>query len=278
MTSLLLPSTEEWNGVAATFLPGKLPADNASEQFSEALPRVPDNDLKAEHEARLALQNSLHAITLLEMIMRSNEGLSTLKSLSKPLLVSFQKDLWAFITARLACRKHVFASATIRHEPQKLINSCIWGSGLFPSDLVEKTLESASQANQNLRTRWGMPPIGPKRKFIPGLGPQPKNLKRQKQFATFPSAPAPVMPPAGGAQPSYLLPPSPAYNPRYDRGAGNSRGQSQYRGRGGSNYRGRGGQPHRDPRRPQAQQQTPPRGGGSYYRGRGSRGRGAPQK
>ena len=71
---------------------------------------------------------------------------------------TFSRALFDFGVARIACRKEVFREATAVHEPARLINSRIWGSGLFPPEEVTKVRRAAERANESLLSRWGLPP------------------------------------------------------------------------------------------------------------------------
>ncbi|XP_064109595.1 uncharacterized protein LOC135217560 [Macrobrachium nipponense] len=75
------------------------------------------------------------------------------KVMAKSLLHTMQCDFYDFVIARCNCRKHVLAEATIRHEPNKIIASSIWGTDLFPTPVVDEVLYEASKVNQSLRVR-----------------------------------------------------------------------------------------------------------------------------
>ncbi|XP_064107292.1 uncharacterized protein LOC135216138 [Macrobrachium nipponense] len=123
-TSLHMPAIREfWQDVPSTFTVGKLDADCASSLFSERLPKLPDNLLKAEFEARSRLARSINAVTSLELVASIYKEEQLFKVLAKSLLQTYQLDLHEFIAARKSCRKHVLAEATIRHEPNRLIKS-----------------------------------------------------------------------------------------------------------------------------------------------------------
>ena len=91
-------------------------------------------------------------------------------------------DLTDFISARIACRKHVLINFTISHEPNKLINGPIWGAKLFNASQVSGLFGDAERQNQNLRSRWGVPM---KRKYSELFGLLPKNLQLKTQRPTF---------------------------------------------------------------------------------------------
>ena len=68
--------------------------------------------------------------------MSRDPGYDLLKVLVKSMVSTLRNDLSDFMQARRACRKHVFLSAEVRHEPTRLINGPIWGVNLFPTTLV----------------------------------------------------------------------------------------------------------------------------------------------
>ena len=177
-TSLLFPGgSEGWEDVASTFSVGKLSVDCFSQQFNENLPKLPDGLITKEFDTRTRLARSLNTFTLAEYMISRDPGYDLLKVLVSSMVTNLKNDLVDFIQARRACRKHVFLSATIRHEPNRLITGPIWGVNLFPTPLVREAIDNTSSSNLSLRRRWGMQE---KRKFSEGSGPQPKN-KRQKK-------------------------------------------------------------------------------------------------
>ncbi|XP_064116855.1 uncharacterized protein LOC135222646 [Macrobrachium nipponense] len=178
-TSLLFPRDLEcWVGAPATFTVGKLNRDCAMTQFGELLPRIPDTMLKAEFEARCRLSRSINSVTTAELTASVFAEEPLFRVLTKSMLQAYQSDLYDFIVARRACRKHVFANASIRHEPNKLINASIWGANIFPEDMVNSVLSEAARANQNLRDRWG---LNLKRNFE-APGPHAKRRRRPRQY------------------------------------------------------------------------------------------------
>ncbi|XP_066955826.1 uncharacterized protein [Macrobrachium rosenbergii] len=182
-TSLLFPGDSEcWLGAPATFTVGKLDPECASTLFSKQLPRIPDALLKTEFGARCRLSRSLHSVTISEVTALVYTDEPLFKVLTKSLLASFQSDLYDFVVARQNCRKHISADATIRHEPNRLMKSSIWGPNLFPEDEVNNVLAEATRANQSLRSRWGLPF---KRKSSETSGPQPKERKRFRRFQSY---------------------------------------------------------------------------------------------
>ncbi|XP_066955440.1 uncharacterized protein [Macrobrachium rosenbergii] len=182
-TSLLFPGDSEfWLGAPATFTVGKLDPECASTLFGEQLPKIPDALLKKEYEARCRLSRSIHSITISEVTALVYADEPLFQVLTKSLLASFQSDLYDYVVARQNCRKHIFANATIRHEPNRLIKSSIWGPNLFPEDEVNNVLAEATRANQSLRSRWGLPF---KRKSSETSGPQPKGRKRFRRFQGY---------------------------------------------------------------------------------------------
>ncbi|XP_068239903.1 uncharacterized protein [Palaemon carinicauda] len=181
-TSLLVPDTSAlWNKASSTFTVGKLDPDCASSLFSERLPKITDHLLKVEFESRNRLARTLNSVVSSELIasLYSDEPLFRVQA--KNLLQSFQSDLQDFWTARTNCRKHVLAEASIRHEPNRLITSSGWGKTLFPQEEVDKVLQDAARANQNLQVRWG---LSNKRKFE-NLPRQPFSKKKQRSYVPY---------------------------------------------------------------------------------------------
>ena len=79
-------------------------------------------------------------------------------ALVKTLASTFFQDLAEFVEARRNCKLHVMEPASVRIEPSKLIDACIWGEDLFPKALVQEVKENAAKAAQSLAVRWGIPP------------------------------------------------------------------------------------------------------------------------
>ncbi|XP_064109242.1 uncharacterized protein LOC135217346 [Macrobrachium nipponense] len=229
LTSLLVPEDPTyWHQTPETFQKGKLETDCASTQFNERLLKLPEHLIKAEFEARCRLSRSLHSVTSAEMIASTYPTTPEFQVLTKSLLGTFQHDLFDFAVARRACRKFVLRPATIRHEPNKLIRSSIWGPFLFPEDLVAQVTQEAVRANLTLATRWAL-------KFKRPADPSPagtqkaKKPKRfqQRRFQRSPAVnqPSTSMPPpqqsymwvqAPAPQSNQPLLPSPAYNQTYE--------------------------------------------------------------
>ena len=125
-TSLLLPNDSDiWKGVHRTFSVGKLSADCASAQFRETLPKLSKEQLQKEYEVRTRLERTLHTFTLLEFSMMKDPQVDFLKVIAKSMVTSLHYDLSEFILIRRRLRQHVFKAATIRHEPQRLIDGNI---------------------------------------------------------------------------------------------------------------------------------------------------------
>ena len=108
---------------------GKLSADCFSQQFNESLPKLPESLITREFDTRTRLAQSLHTFTLTKYMLSRDPGYNLLKVLVKSLVNTLKNDLSDFMQARRACRKHVFSSAEIRHEPTRLINGPFWGGG-----------------------------------------------------------------------------------------------------------------------------------------------------
>ena len=152
---LLLPNdSKEWEAVQSTFSMCKLPQDCAQKQFREQLPLIPLGMLAHEYDTHVALSSTLSHQTLLETFMGNNPESDECKVLAKTHLVNLMRALYAFFSARKACREHVFKYAKVRHEPLRLINSSMWGKDLFPDTLVTEILEKAAQEKISLITKW----------------------------------------------------------------------------------------------------------------------------
>ncbi|XP_068248914.1 uncharacterized protein [Palaemon carinicauda] len=269
-TSLLIPSTSAtWDDASSTFTVGKLDPDCASTLFSEKLPRLLESLLKTEFETRNRLARSLHSIESLASVYPME---TLFRVFTKNLLLSYQVDLHDFWSARVSCRKFVLSEASIRHEPNRLIASSSWGKNLFPQDEVNKVLQDAARANQNLQVRWGLTTkrkieshkqtfFKKKQRFtpyktnqghfhqssVPHTSTQSSSASTSQQQAPPQQVVYLTAPP--GTQPNPTWMSSPAYNPSYEpsgsfRGhqRGSYRGRGQFRHRGGPRARGaRGG-------------------------------------
>ena len=134
LTSLLFPGDSEgWENVASTFSVGRLSLDCFSQQFNENLPKLPEGLINKEFEAKNRLARTLHTFTLAELMMTREPGNDLIKVLVKSMVTSLKSDLFDFMLARKACRKHLLLTAEVRHEPTRLINGPIWGVNLFPT-------------------------------------------------------------------------------------------------------------------------------------------------
>ena len=154
-----------------------------------------------------------------------SDAYDILRLIAKQHALAFAKALFRFGEARKACRKYIFSAATIRHEPDRLNNSSVWGESLFPAALVAEVAQNAANADKSLMSKWGMPPIDTKRKGKGDMGPPAKKKKHSPAFRHQPGN-------------------SPAYNPRFE-GAqppfrGGYRGQGGYRGKKNRNKGSRG--------------------------------------
>ena len=78
--------------------------------------------------------------------------------------LAFAKALFCFGEARRICRKLVFASPTVKHDPERLINSSIWSESLFPEAIIKEIKDNAEKADKSLMSKWGMPAFEIKRK------------------------------------------------------------------------------------------------------------------
>ncbi|XP_064100400.1 uncharacterized protein LOC135211154 [Macrobrachium nipponense] len=181
-TSLLLPGREDlWEDLPATFSVGKLKPDCAITLFSERLPKLSDALIQAEFDAKTRLARSLNSLVMTETAAREYAQEPLLKVIAKSLLLGMQCDLYDFAVARRNCRKHVLSEATIRHEPNKLLASSIWGADLFPASAVNEVQSEASRLNQSIILRWGIP-------FKRKSESSPSSFrarKRQRKFQPF---------------------------------------------------------------------------------------------
>ena len=265
-TSLIFPADSEgWKNVVDTFTGNKLSPECFSQQFNESLPKLNDGLINKEFEVRSRLARTLNTFTLTEYLMSLHPELEMLKIIVKSMCASLRKDLTDFMLVRKACRKHLFLTATVRHEPTKLINAPVWGVPLFPPDMVQEAVDNAAKMNLSLRRRWGM---FEKRKYTEGSGPQPKN----KRFKKDKQGNQQVQAQKSQSDVATSSTQSPAYNPVYEGNAYSfrARGYHQQRGgRRGSYGRGRGRFYHFQPRGRASQRRGSQRRGGQ--RGRGSR-------
>ena len=239
--SLLLPNDSEfWVGVHETFEVGKLPNNIASTQFDERLPLIPDDLLKAEFHAKERLSRSLAQQTLIETMIGNYENAECFKVLAKNNLAIFHQDLFDFMVARRACRKHVLANAKVRHEPKRLIDSSIWGKHLFPEAIVSEILDKAAQENRSLLEKWD---LTNKRKSHPNYGPQAKRSRPRPQKSGPQRTGVPrqqVMQPqqvVALPQQQYVVT-SPAFQPQYEQRTTTFLAAPAFRGQGKGFKRG----------------------------------------
>ena len=115
----------------------------AQEQFGEPLPALPDRESLKEKVERAGYWALLVA-----------------KSHNKLLM----DTIFNFGEARRVCRSYVFSEASVRQEPDMLIESSIWGEFLFPEDVVRTVKESAQRHDKALLKKWGFPERGEKQK------------------------------------------------------------------------------------------------------------------
>ena len=241
--SLLCPSpSEDWKDCFSTFKAGRLPTTVARDLFHENLPLIPAKYLREEFESRSDLARALSVQAMTEFSISRNKAVEIPEGLpdnAKPLVeikkddydalrliakthsLAFAKALFRFGEARRTCRKLVFASATVKHEPERLINSSIWGESLFPEAIVQEIKKNAEKADKSLMSKWGMPSFDNKRKGQGEMGPPKKKKKYSPAYRPLPRD-------------------SPAYNQKFENKSSNFRGG--YRGQGtnrGGNYRGK---------------------------------------
>ena len=145
-----------------------------------------------EFECRAKLSDSLHTQTMLEASMLEAYGTpwqQRFMVIAKLNLRAFHRDLFAFLRARKACREHVLSRATVRHEPDRLINSSPWGKSLFPQQMIDEVKDSLVSANTTLAARWRIPTQAPPKTTGQGSGNKPQQQQKRKPD-----------PPSGGAQ------------------------------------------------------------------------------
>ncbi|XP_068239318.1 uncharacterized protein [Palaemon carinicauda] len=251
--SLALPTCEkEWNEVHLIFSISKLDPEIAGQQFNENLPKLSEHLLRREQETKERLAASLSLQNCMEMCAGLSSAPDMYTVLAKMHMATLVKDMYAFVKARRGCREHVFVNATVKHEPRKLIISCIWDKDLSPKEVVQEVVAKATPENRNLLQKWGM---SSKRKSSSDAGPQPKNRKTKKPRMPHRPAQHPTVTmttvPQMVAQlqttfqmvPQQLVAQSPAFNPGFERhtttfrakGRGSRRGSSRNpsSGRGG---------------------------------------------
>ena len=179
--SLVLPAdSDEWSDVENTFSCGKLLPEVARKQFQEKLPHLPESLLKREAAAKERLASVLSFQSTLEILMGRYKDSEVFKVLSKTHMSTLYTALSDFVTTRRECRAYVLRFAKVRHEPQRLIDSNIWGRHLFPDAIVKDVMSKAANENKNLLDKWDARYFQSKRKFTPGQGPQPKGKRSRR--------------------------------------------------------------------------------------------------
>ena len=152
-----------WENVEETFVQRHLEKDAGVTLFGEpCLSILPKSLLDQEFECRARLSDTLHMQTMLEASMLETFGTpmqNRFMMMAKLHLRMFLRDVYAFFRARKACREHVLSKATVRHEPERLINSSPWGKNLFPQGLVDGIKESLVKDNTSLSARWKIPAL-----------------------------------------------------------------------------------------------------------------------
>ena len=183
-TSMLVPFPAGiWENVAETFVPRQLEKDAGVTLFGEpCLANLSKALVDQEFECRARLSDTLHMQTMMEASMLETFGTpmqNRFMMMAKLHLRMFLRDLYAFLRARKACREHVLSKATVRHEPEKLINSSPWGKNLFPQKLVDEVRESLVSGNTTLAARWKIPAQGTPKTTGQGSGQQQQQQKRK---------------------------------------------------------------------------------------------------
>ena len=143
-----------WENVHETFVSRQLEKDAGLSLFGDPCLNVLSKTLiDQEFECWARLSDTLHMQTLLESSMLDTYNTPMqhrFMMLSKLHLRMFVHDVHAFIAKRKQCREHVLSRATVRHEPDRLINSCPWGKDLFPQGLVKEVKDSLVRDNTTL--------------------------------------------------------------------------------------------------------------------------------
>ena len=155
--SLALPCPKaSWTDIHQTFSVGKLPNNIAQKQFNEQLPLLSEAMLKRELDARERLASVLSHQVTLEILNENYSESDLFALLAKQHLPTLLRALYDFGLSRRECRRHVMQFSKVRHEPQRLIDSSIWGKDLFPDDLVKEIMDQAAKENRNLTDKWGI--------------------------------------------------------------------------------------------------------------------------
>ena len=93
---------------------------------------------------------------MIELEVHRHPEMESFKLLAKQHLPQFARALFEFGEAKKACRKVVLDKATIKHEPNHLIHSSIWGQYLFPVDVVRESKSLAEKAGKSLLDCWAL--------------------------------------------------------------------------------------------------------------------------
>ena len=210
---MVLPSaSEDWAEVERTFIKGRLAPDVAQIQLRAGVPRLPGYLLTREGDVRERLASALSHQSLLEVLVHTREEDEVFQLLAKSHLPSLHRSLWDFVKARRACREFVLRHAKVREEPQKLIDSSIWGSHLFPDTLVREILDSVAESNIPLLDRWDSRHHD-KRQHSPGQGPHSSDKRSRQGPSDARDGHRSSLPSTSSA------PHSAAFNPRYEEAA-----------------------------------------------------------
>ena len=118
-------------------------------------------------------------------------------------MAQFGEALHRFGAARRASTEHVFEGARVRHEPERLNNSSIWGGGVVPYNLGKEVRDNAAKTDKSLVAKWDMSKAkaSRKRKFKGQGDPLPKTKKSFRDTS------------------------SPAYYPHYEESSSSSQGR-----------------------------------------------------
>ena len=158
---LLCPSSsEDWKDCFKNFQVGRVPKKKKKKKksFPWKSPSDPAKFLREEFESRSVLAHALSVQAMTEFTISHNKERKSRRS-SRKCYVSYRhqmgwlwclasycqdaftglaKALLCFGEARRVCRKLVFASATVKHDPERLINSSIWSESLFPEAIIKE--------------------------------------------------------------------------------------------------------------------------------------------
>ena len=134
-------------------------ADAGSIQLKETFPKIPNNLISDEHQARVRLGRHLTLLFMSELKMLSSSEDKEWAVAAKLAFASFGEDMASFIKIKRKCRSAVLGRAGLKLEPKRLIESSCLCKGLFPEDEVEQVHDLAQRDNVSPVNRWQMPSL-----------------------------------------------------------------------------------------------------------------------